>query len=100
MPYVLIEAAEAGLPMIATDVSTADSIIADGQNGLIVPRADLATALPEAMEALTQPDQRSAMTAQAARLRGRYSLDRMVDQTLAVYRAALDGQGGSAGAGR
>ncbi|MEC7962024.1 MAG: glycosyltransferase, partial [Pseudomonadota bacterium] len=52
MPYVLIEAAEAGLPMIATDVSTADSIIADGQNGLIVPRADLATALPKAMAAL------------------------------------------------
>ena len=100
MPYVLIEAAEAGLPMIATDVSTADSFIADGQNGLIVPRADLATALPEAMEALIQPDQRSAMTAQAARLRGRYSLDRMVDQTLAVYQAALDGRGGSAGAGR
>lgn len=92
MPYVLIEAAEMGLPIISTDVSTADSIIADGQNGVIVPRANLTTALPEAITALIQPERRAAMTAQAARLKGRYALDRMIEKTLAVYQAALRGQ--------
>src|SRR5690606_29393466 len=40
MPYVLLEAAHAGLPIIATNVSGVSSIVRDQENGFVVPPGD------------------------------------------------------------
>jgi glycosyltransferase involved in cell wall biosynthesis len=40
MPGVLIEAALAGLPVVATDVPGAREVVADGETGLVVPVGD------------------------------------------------------------
>jgi glycosyltransferase involved in cell wall biosynthesis len=52
LPMVLIEAALAGLPTVATDAGGVREVIREGQTGWVVPPGD-ATALAEAMQRLT-----------------------------------------------
>jgi glycosyltransferase involved in cell wall biosynthesis len=48
MPYVILEAMQAGVPIIATDVGNIKEMLADYKNKIIVPPAD-ASVLHEAM---------------------------------------------------
>ncbi len=50
LPIVVLEAMGAGLPVILSDFSAARGMLRDGQDGIIVPREDVA-ALAEAIEA-------------------------------------------------
>lgn len=89
LPYVVLEAAAAGIPIIATQVGGIPEIFGAERPHLIP--ADSITALVNALEtALDGPEQLQRI-AQAinARVRAEFSVSRMVDGGLAAYREAL-----------
>lgn len=60
-PNALAEAMAAGLPVVTTDTPGARSLVRHGENGLVVPRGDVA-ALASAMRTLlTEPDKAAAL---------------------------------------
>jgi glycosyltransferase involved in cell wall biosynthesis len=88
MPYVLLEAVSAGLPVVATDVGGARQVVHEGENGFVVPRSspdDLANALRKLAESSAL---RGRFEAASRNLAMRFTIDEMVDQTLAVYETA------------
>lgn len=89
MSYVMLEAAAAGLPLVLTDVGGASNVLDSGVNGLLVPNSDDPAPIASAMRALSNDATRGRFTAAARERQGRYGVDAMVAQTLAVYREAL-----------
>jgi glycosyltransferase involved in cell wall biosynthesis len=88
LPYVVLEAMAAGLPIVATNSAGVEILVEPNVNGVVVPR-DAAAALGLALIGLASDPQRRAAFAQASRRRAaRFTLDAMVDQTLAAYIAA------------
>ncbi len=99
LPYALLEALAAGLPAIATDVNGSRDILrASPEAGLIVPREDveaLAAAIARVLD--DQALARRLAELGPRRVAGRFTLEHMLDGTLAVYAEALDGRAASAG---
>ncbi|MDO6963790.1 glycosyltransferase family 4 protein [Rhizobium alvei] len=89
MSYVMLEAAAAGLPMILTTVGGASTVLDDGRNGILVENADDPAALAAAMDRMLDKSAFAAFRTVASARRDRYSLDRMVEATEAVYRMVL-----------
>ena len=90
LPYVLLEARAAGLPIITTDFSGVREVIADASEAIIVPRRNarsLADAIVELLRNRALWVERGAKGAQV--VRERFSLDAMVEQTLKVYARAM-----------
>ena len=89
LPYVVLEAAAAGLPIIASAVGGIGEIFGEDA-GALVPPAD-AAALARAIMDVRQAPQ--AAEERAVRMRERvrtaFSVDAMTDQVLAGYAAAL-----------
>lgn len=86
MSYVMLEAAAAGKPMILSDVGGAGTVLEHGVNGMLVANSDELQSLTEAMLTLGDPARLSAMTEEARRRQGRFSLETMIDETVSVYR--------------
>lgn len=89
LPYVVLEAAAARMPMVATDVGGIAEIFG-AQAGRLVPAGDPA-ALALAMRAvLDHPEQAHAEAAMLAEdVALRFSLEGMADRILAAYEAAI-----------
>lgn len=83
---VFLEAMAARLPVVATGVSAVPEVVVDGETGRLVPFGDT-----DAMAAAFAAMQRDPQAARAmgaaghARVLEVFALDRMVDETLAVY---------------
>ena len=91
MPMVLLEAAAAGLPIVATRVGGNQEVVQDGESGFLVPPRQPEN-LAEAMIRLMQfPElQRRSMGDRArAHVRANYGLDRVVERWEELYREAL-----------
>jgi glycosyltransferase involved in cell wall biosynthesis len=90
----LLQAASAGVPIIASDAGGIPEAVRHGENGLLVPPGDV-PALCDAVGALlADPDRRRALGEGGQRLMEReFSVDAMVDGNLRVYRELL-GSGG------
>jgi glycosyltransferase involved in cell wall biosynthesis len=86
MSYVMLEAATAGLPMVLSNVGGASTVVENGINGLIVPNSDDPTELAEAMRTISSPERCRAMKTAAALRTNRFTVERMVVETEAVYR--------------
>ena len=86
---VLIEAGACGVPVIASRVGGVTDVVQDGQTGLLVPPSDPAP-LSQAIVRLLKDRPLAARLAAAFRRRieAEFSLDHMVDRTLAVYEEA------------
>lgn len=86
LPTVLIEAAAAGRPIVASDVPGCREVVNHGENGLLVPPDD-PNALAEALALLAgNPSLRHKMGA-AGRLKAvkRFSNEKIIAATLMVY---------------
>jgi glycosyltransferase involved in cell wall biosynthesis len=93
LPYIVLEAAAAGVPMIATKVGGIPEIFGP-QADLLIPAADSAALAQAIGHAVKNPE---TMLRVAAGLRDRvhanFSVDGMVDSAIAGYREALQGRG-------
>jgi glycosyltransferase involved in cell wall biosynthesis len=89
LPYVVLEAGAAGMPIIATRVGGIPDIFGP-QSSRLVPPDDAATLAKALGVALADPGElkRTAETLQA-RVRAHFTIDAMVDGGLAAYREAL-----------
>jgi glycosyltransferase involved in cell wall biosynthesis len=90
MPNVALEAMAAGLPVVATAVGGTPEVVVDGVTGLLVPPRDH-VALAEAIACLLQaPDLRRRMgQAGRERVKKRFTVERMVSRTEALYRELI-----------
>ncbi len=94
LPYIVLEAAAAGMPMIATSVGGIPEIFGAQSDRLVPPGnpAALAAAISAAL------DDRAGTATATATLRSRvqsdFSVDAMVDQVLGAYRAVIQAAAG------
>lgn len=90
LPKSLLEAAAAGLPMVATDAPGCRDICRDGETGLLVPLKSVAP-LASALERLAgDPAMRTAFGAAArSAAEADFSEARVVSETLTLYDALI-----------
>ena len=83
----LLDAMACGRPIVATRAGGIPEIVEDGVNGALVPPRDAASLAAAIVRALKDEGWRRRMgEAGLARVRERFTVDRMVEQTAAVYR--------------
>lgn len=97
MPLALIEAMEAGLPVVATRVIGSSEVVTHGGTGLLVPTENPEMLAGALAELLGDPERRTAYGA-AGRTRylREFTVERMVTRTEAVYDLALQAEIGRA----
>lgn len=84
---VLLEAMLAGLPVVATAVSAVPEVVVDGETGALVPAGD-AEGVARELGALFDDPELARRLGEAGRERAHrhFSVDRMTQETIAVYR--------------
>jgi glycosyltransferase involved in cell wall biosynthesis len=89
LPYVVLEAAAAGLPIIATSVGGNPEIFGP-QSPQLIPPDDIAALTGAIGAALDNSEaMRGGADVLRARVRSEFSLNTMVESNLAAYREAL-----------
>ncbi|HUO84161.1 MAG TPA: glycosyltransferase family 4 protein [Thermoanaerobaculia bacterium] len=90
LPKSLVEAAAMGLPSVTTDVPGCRDVIRDHQEGLLVPLRSVEP-LAAALETLARDRELRIRLGSAARERAaaEFSLDRVIEATLNLYRELL-----------
>lgn len=87
----LLEAMLAGKPVVATGVSSAPEVVADGETGLLVPPDDDAALADAALTLLDDRPRAAAMgEAGLARAHAEFSVSRMAERTAAIYAASAE----------
>lgn len=91
---VFLEAMATGIPVLATRVSAVPEVVVEGETGLLVPPSD-PEALASGMLALARDPTVRQRLGERGRLRVRenFGLDRMIDETIAIYREVLQSTG-------
>lgn len=86
LPYVLLEAGQAGLPIIASGVGGIPEIIDDKQNGILVPSKE-PEEIKQAIEFLLQNPDKSAMFGQniQEKIQEHFNKATMVRKTVEIY---------------
>ncbi|HET6669922.1 MAG TPA: glycosyltransferase family 4 protein [Pyrinomonadaceae bacterium] len=82
----IVEAMAAGVATVATDTAGAQEIIEDGSSGVLIPIGAIPTMAEAIRQLLIDPQRRKKLAEEARRrVRERFSLERMVDETESVY---------------
>lgn len=85
----LLDAMACEKPIVATAAGGMPEVIIDGRTGWLVPPRDPAALADAIVRLLSDPAARREMAAAGlARVRAKFSLERMVEETLDVYRRA------------
>ncbi len=86
LPYTLLEAASAGLPLISTYVGGIPEIIEDGKNGLLVPPKNF-NALAEAIKKLVANSELRMRFSEAnpELIKEKFSFESMLQKTKSLY---------------
>ncbi|MDD3517439.1 MAG: glycosyltransferase family 4 protein [Chromatiales bacterium] len=88
----LMQAAAAGVPIVASRAGGIPEVVRDGDNGLLVPPGDPAALADAVIALLADPDRARAMGEAGHAFAAReLSIDAMVEGNLAVYRVLLEG---------
>jgi glycosyltransferase involved in cell wall biosynthesis len=89
-PRSILEAMRAGLPVIASDVGGVRESVREGETGFVVPRGDVDVLRDRLRLLIGSPIQRRQMGAAGrAWYEKRFSLERLVAETTAVYDSVL-----------
>lgn len=95
VPRVLIEAAASSRPVITTDMPGCREVVIPGVNGLLVPPRDPAAVADAIERLLADPALRVTMGERGREhVRQRFSVETIVDETLALYAAVAGGAPG------
>jgi glycosyltransferase involved in cell wall biosynthesis len=93
-PVTAIEALAAGKPVVATRVGGIPDVVRDGEDGFLVPPGDVEALADRLAELATDDQLRERMgEAARARVRERYSVERLVDDVDRLYRSLLEAEG-------
>ncbi len=93
MPFSLLEAMAAGVPVVATDVSGTREIIKEGETGLLVPAEDPEALAGAILHLMEDGDLREGIARRGLKEVERYSFDRTVKAYEALFTGALEGGG-------
>jgi glycosyltransferase involved in cell wall biosynthesis len=86
-PLTTLEAMQAGIPVVATDVGGVGEAIVDGVNGRLVPPEDPAALTQAVRWLLENPDQRERLVEEGRRLaRTEFTAERMANEYERLYR--------------
>ena len=89
-PVALIEAAAAGIPVVATDVGGVRAVVEHGVTGLLAPPADAPAVAAHIATLLADPTARVRMgQAGRERVRDRFGQGRLIDDVRALYAELL-----------
>ncbi|MFC6919164.1 glycosyltransferase family 4 protein [Meiothermus taiwanensis] len=89
-PLSILEAMRAGLPVVASNVGGVAEAVTDGETGFLVPRGDLQALRGRLAQLIENPQLRAQMgVAGRARYKAHFTLEQMLEKTLAVYEKAL-----------
>jgi len=90
LPTVLIEAARAGIPAVASDLGGPREIVEDGVTGFLFSPSDPTVGLGRLRLLVADPALRARMgTAARNRFQSEFAIGRMVDSYLALWEASL-----------
>src|SRR3546814_1621949 len=90
LPYIVLEAAAAGLPVIATRVGGMAEIFGPDASTLVSPR-DIGGLADRLRHAIHNPDEMAALAERLRRrVRAEFSATHMVDGVLGFYRALIE----------
>jgi glycosyltransferase involved in cell wall biosynthesis len=81
----VIEAQAAGVPVVATAVGGIRETVVDGETGYLVPVGDAEALADRILHVLEHPDEARRVADEARRRVQRFSEERMVAETLALY---------------
>jgi glycosyltransferase involved in cell wall biosynthesis len=87
----LLEAMHAGVPVVASTQGGSGELVQDGRDGYLVAPGDVPALADRLLRLLTDERRRAEMGASARRTAEGFTLARMVDATVAVYRDARGG---------
>ncbi len=95
VPRILVEAAASGRPIIGTDFPGCREVIRHGQNGLLVPPRDVEALVGAIAQLIENAPLRAAMGTHGREIAANeFSLERVIDENIAVYRSLLANLGG------
>jgi len=89
-PLAPLEAKALGIPIVAFAVGGLCEQIEDGKDGFLVPFGDISQLSQKAILLLKDKKLREQMSLTALERAKEFSLERMIDKTLAVYKEVLD----------
>ncbi len=87
-PLVVLEAMAAGVPVVATDCGALRDLVADGEDGFIVPVGDPRAIADRLAQLIADPDLRHAM---GERARARAEREFSIEQTVQGYQRLFSG---------
>jgi len=86
LPYALLEAAAAGLPIVASRVGGITDVIADGKTGLLAEPGDAASLSAKLREALSHSERMARLAGAAwALVAAKYTEERWLSEMAATY---------------
>lgn len=89
MPYTLLEALHAGIPIVTTAVGGVEETVQEDENGFVLPTDCTPEALSERLVILANDaEKRAAFGASSHHLAQDRTVENMVSQTLQLYRSA------------
>lgn len=89
MPYTLLEALQAGLPIVTTAVGGVAETTTDNENGFVLPTDCEPSEIADKLATLaSDPNTRNRFGQRSATLGNYQTIDRMVTETLSVYKAS------------
>ena len=89
MPLVVLEAMDAGLPVVASAVSGIPEVVEDGVSGILEPVGSVEAMGRRAVELLRAPDRHAAMRGAAIAKAREFSSDRIVPMYESLYEEVI-----------